>query len=230
MKKNFLFGVLISLMISGCCVYHPQTIDIPLIRGKNDLRIDAGVSVIPTAHVTISYGLTNKLAIQAFGSVGSDKKYYFQVAPGFYKEIGKQRVMELYGGFGSGYGSVFKDANPGKMFGAYQLYFVQYNLGRYSTGSEHTEYGFGIKTGYFRSNLTDRNYYSFYSETGPFNKYKESSLLVEPIMFFRFGGEKVKFRINAGVSRVIKISNPHNYIPVAIFNMGFGVNFTPKTK
>jgi hypothetical protein len=44
------------------------------------------------------------------------------------------------------------------------------------------------------------------------------------------GGEKVKFRFNAGVSWIIKISNPDNYIPIAIFNMGFGINFTPKTK
>ena len=229
MKKVFFFGIMIFLMINGCGVYHPQTTDIPLIRNKNDLRIDAGISVVPTANATISYGLTNKLAIQVFGSIGSDE-YYFQVAPGLYKELGQQKVMEFYGGFGYGYGYVYKDAHPGSMFGDYQLYFVQYNLGKYATSSEHIDYGFGIKTGYFHSNLTDENYYKFYSYTGPYDIYKENSLLVEPIIFLRLGGERVKFRFNAGVSWIINISNPDNYIPTSIFNMGFGINFTPKTK
>jgi len=229
MRKVICQGILFFLLINGCGVYHPQTIDIPLIREKNDLRIDAGISVVPTVHSTISYGLTKKLAIQAFGSVGSDE-YYFQVAPGLYKDLGRQRVMEFYGGFGYGYGDIYKDANPGSMFGNYQLYFVQYNLGKYATGSQHLDYGFGIKTGYFHSILTDENYYKFYSYTGPYDIYDENSLLIEPVIFCRLGGERVKFRINAGLSWIMKISNPENYIPVAIFNMGFGINFTPKTR
>jgi hypothetical protein len=229
MKKVLFLGILIFFLINGCGVYNPQAIDIPLVRKKNDLRIDAGFSVIPAANATISYGLTKNLAIQAFGSTGSGK-YYFQVAPGFYKELSQQKVIEFYAGFGSGYGDIYKDANPGNMFGDYQLYFGQFNFGRYAAGSEHFDYGFGIKGGYFHSNLTDENYSRFYSETGPYDIYKENSLLIEPTVFFRVGGEKVKFRLSAGVSRIIKISNPENYIPVATFNVGFGINFTPKTK
>jgi hypothetical protein len=41
------------------------------ISEKNDLRIDAGISLGPSAHTTISYGLTDKIAIQGFGSVGT---------------------------------------------------------------------------------------------------------------------------------------------------------------
>lgn len=116
------------------------------------------------------------------------------------------------------------------MYGDYQLYYVQCNSGRYAGSAEHLDYGFGIKTGYFRSSLTDRNYYSFYSFTGPFDIYKENSLLVEPTIFFRVGGERVKFRFNIGVICIIKISHPENYIPVSIFNTGIGINLTPITK
>ena len=126
-QYTFITEFLISMMMTSCCVYQPQTIDIPLIKKKNDLRIDAGISFVPTVHATISYGLTNKIAIQAFGSTGSTDRRYFQLASGIYKDFGNRRVMELYGGFGSGYGNAYKDANPGRIYGNYQLYFLQYN-------------------------------------------------------------------------------------------------------
>lgn len=227
---KLIFGFLVSLLATGCCVYHPQTTDIPLIKGKNDLRIDAGISLIPAVHATISYGLTNKVALQAFGTIGDDSRQYFQFAPGLYKDLGKRRVMELYGGFGAGYGIAYKDAHPGNMYGDYQLYFLQYNLGRYAVKRGDSEFGFGIKTGYFHSNLTDRNYYAFISESGPFIKYKENSFLIEPMFFYRIGGDKVKFTLKAGVSKLFKLSNPDNYIPYMNLNLGFGINFNLKMK
>ena len=214
--------------MTSCCVYQPQTTDIPLIKDKNDLRIDAGISLIPTVHATISYGLTKNVAVQAFGSIGSDDRKYFQLAPGFYKDFGNRRVMELYAGFGSGYGDAYKDYNPGRMYGNYQLYFLQYNLGKYSTKSGHFDFGFGIKTGYFHSNLTDQNYYNRGSENGPFIKYKENSILIEPLAFFRVGGEKVKFSFKVGGCWIIKLANPDIYIPTQNLNVGLGINFSPK--
>ena len=79
-------------------------------------------------------------------------------------------------------------------------------------------------------NLTDQNYYSFYSENGPFNKYEENSILIEPLAFFRLGGEKVKFSFKARVNWIIKISNPDNYIPTMFLNVGLGINFSPQIK
>jgi len=73
-----IFQLAVGFIVTSCVVYHPQTTDIPLINKKNDLRIDAGISLIPSAHATISYGLTRSIAVQSFGSFGSDEKYYFQ--------------------------------------------------------------------------------------------------------------------------------------------------------
>ena len=229
MKQNvFVLAFSFLLLIAGCCVYHPQTTDIPLIKGKNDLRIDAGFSFVPTVHSTISYGLTKKIAIQVFGSTGGYERKYFHIAPGIYKTYENHMVMELYGGFGYGYGNAYKDANPGRLYGNYQLYFLQYNIGKYSSKSGHFDFGLGIKSGYFHSNFTDRNYYVRGNEAGPFINYKENSILIESLAFFRVGGEKVKFSFKVGACQIYKLANPDRYIPTATLNIGLGLNYSPK--
>jgi len=221
--KEIIFGFLISLIMSSCIVYHPQTTDIPLICEKNDLRVDAGISLIPSAHATISYGLTDKLAIQGFGSIGVG--YYFQAATGFYKNKGNSRVLELYGGFGYGYGNAYNDVNPGHLFGNYQLYFGQLNYGKIANETSNFEIGFGIKTGYLHSNLIDRNYYNWISETGPFDKYHDESILFEPLGFIRFGGNKLRFSVKLGGTLIYKFTNTDKGLPYSYLNIGLGLNY-----
>jgi hypothetical protein len=211
--------------MTSCIVYHPQTIDIPLIDKKGDLRIDAGISLIPSAHATVSYGLTDKIAVQTFGSIGSDERYYFQEAVGYFKDLGNNKVMELYGGFGSGYGSAYKDSNPGHLRGDYQLYFTQFNFGKIDCNFANMDYGIGIKTGYLHSNLTDRNYYKFYSEYGPFATFKDNSFLIEPNVFVRLGGKKLKFDLKIGSCWIHKFTNMDKYLPYSFINLGLGLNY-----
>jgi len=227
-QYRLLLGLIISLISTSCYVYHPQTTDIPLIREKSDLRIDAGVSFVQTVHSTISYGLTNKVAIQAFGSLGNEDKKYFQIAPGVYKNFKNNLVMELYGGFGYGYGDAFKDINPGDLYGNYYLYFLQYNIGKYSLKSGHADFGFGIKTGLFHSDLIDHNFYNRGTEEGPFTNYKENSILIEPLVFLRLGGENVKLSLKFGGCGIFKLTHPDIYIPTSKLNFGIGINFSTK--
>jgi len=202
------------------------------------MRIDAGVSVIPSVHATFSYGLTEKLAIQTFGSIGNEHRYYLQIAPGLYKKLKNENVIELYSGFGYGYANTQKNllANDigehytEKLSGNYQLYFVQFNFGKNGIKSKNLVYGFGIKTGYYHSNLTDQNYYSFTSHTGPFIENKDNSILIEPTLFFRMGHENVKFSYKLGLTRIITFSNSDRFVPAPVINMGFGINFSPKIK
>jgi hypothetical protein len=219
------FGFLISTIMSSCIVYHTQTTDIPLISEKNDLRVDAGVSLVPSVHATISYGLTNKIAIQGFGSIGTDDRYYFQAATGLYKNKGNSRVLELYGGFGYGYGNAYKDANPGHLLGDYQLYFGQLNYGKIANELSNFEIGFGIKAGYLHSSLTDKNYYERISETGPFETYHDESLLFEPLGFIRFGGDKLKFSLKFGGTMLYKFTNTERSLPYSYINLGLGINY-----
>ena len=224
-NKIILYGILIALIMTSCVVYHPQTIDIPLISEKNDLRIDGGISIVPSAHATISYGLSDKIAIQVFGSIGSDDRYYFQAATGLYKNLGNHKVMEFYGGFGYGYGNAYNDANPGNLLGDYQLYFAQWNYGKIASEISNMEIGIGIKSGYLHSNLTDKNYYDWTSETGPFDNYSDNSFLIEPTGFIRLGGEKLKFSIKLGSSLIYKFTNTDKNLPYSYLNLGIGINY-----
>jgi len=223
--KTTILGIIISLLLSSCIVYHPQTIDIPLISKKNDLRVDAGISVIPSAHATISYGLTNKISIQGFGSIGSDDRYYLQAATGLFKKHNKNRVTELYGGYGYGHGDAFKDANPGHFFGNYQLYFAQFNYGQIASENSNFEIGFGIKSGLFHSSLTDKNYFNVYSESGPFVTYHDNSILFEPAGFIRIGGKRLRFSVNLGGAILFKLTNTDKSIPNSYLNLGLGLNY-----
>jgi hypothetical protein len=236
MNPKFLTGVLLLITVNACVVYHPQSSDIPLIDKKNDLRIDGGISIIPSAQATISYGLTKNLALQTFGSIGFDHRYYFQMAPGLYKSLGNQNVIEFYTGFGYGYANIQHDPlasdiweyHGGKLFGNYQLYFAQFNWGKKRNQTGGIDWGFGIKTGLFHSNLTDLNYFAIYSDTGPFPAYKHYNILIEPMWFFRTGSERIKFSYKLGFAGLIKTGESHKNIPYAGINMGFGINFTPK--
>lgn len=105
----------LTIILTGCVVYQPQAVDIPLINKKKDLRIDAGISNLTSANATISYGLTDKVAVQTFGSYQLGERYYFQGAIGLYKKQNIQQVMEWYGGFGYGQGDAYNDANPGNL-------------------------------------------------------------------------------------------------------------------
>lgn len=235
MDQKLLFGLLLIVMITGCGIYHPQTTDIALIDHKGDLRIDVGASLIPSVHSTFSYGLTKRIALQAFGSIGIENRHYLQVSTGFFKRLDNKKVIELYSGFGLGYAKTFKnplanmpEAVTQSLYGKYHLYFVQFNWGEKGNQTGDMDWGIGIKTGLFHSNLTDQNYYEIYSETSTYPFLKENSILLEPILFFRTGRKNVKFSYKFGLTRVFKLSNQKNNIPTPFINIGFGLNFIPK--
>lgn len=221
--KTPLIG-LISVMMTGCVVYQPQAIDIPLIHEKNECRIDAGASFLPSVQSTISYGLTDRIALQGYGSYGNDQKYYLQAAAGVYQQKRDNRVMEIYGGFGYGYGDAYNDATAGNLVGNYQLYFTQLNYGKIANATSNLETGIGIKLGYLHSAMQDRNYYSL-SFPGPYDKYYDESILVEPGGFIRMGGENLRFGIKLGGTYICKFTNQDKYLPYMYFNLGLSLNY-----
>ena len=220
-NKILIIGFALSLTLTSCIVYQPQLTDIPLIHEKNDLRVDAGVSLLPSAQATISYGLTDKVAIQGFGSYGADEKYYLQAATGIYKNKGNDRVLELYGGFGYGHGEAYDDTEPGTLLGNYQLYFGQLNYGRKANQTSKTELGFGFKTGYLHTDVNDRNYYT----SGSYTIYKDHNLLLEPTGIIKFGKGKLRFNVKLGSTFIFNFSQNGKVIPYSRMNLGFGLNF-----
>lgn len=216
---------LLPLLMTSCVVYHPQAVDVPLISKKGDLRVDAGVSIIPSAHATVSYGVTDKIAIQGFGSVGSPVEYYLQGAGGRYWNLGNEKVIELYGGIGHGYGDAYDSGSGGNLLGDYQLYFTQFNFGKIASETSNVELGIGLKAGYLYSSLTDKNYYGMPSEHYIPINYTDESLLLEPVGVLRAGGDHLRFSLKLGSTWIYKFTNKDRRLPYKHFNMGLGINY-----
>lgn len=239
---TFLGSIFFIFIMTSGGIYQPQMIDAPLINGKADFRIDAGYSSLSSTYATFSYGLTDKLSVQTYGSYGKDDQYYLQGAIGFYKDLGQKKVLELFAGFGYGYGIVSNDSIPGNphygsgtnyygymdmgfLEGSYQLYFTQINYGMVRCDFANMDFGVGLKAGYLHSNFTDKFYYGYYSTDSHFDTYIDNSLLIEPFAFVRLGGEHLKFSLKVGNSWIYKFTNRDNSIPFNRVNVGIGLNY-----
>lgn len=216
---------MILLFLNNGCVYYPQLNDIPLIKEKNDLRIDAGFSSMFSAYSTISYGLTDKIAVQVYGNYLHG--YHFHGALGYYKNFKEKNVFEAYSGLGYGNGEAYKDANPGHLTGDYYLPFAQLNYGRVNCRFAHLDYGIGLKTGYMTSNFLDKNFYEP-NESLPYISYKDNSILLEPTLFMRLGGYRLKFDIKIGSCYIYKLTNVDRNLPYSHLNFGIGLNYRLK--
>jgi hypothetical protein len=220
-KLSSICIIIVTLSLTGC-IYYPQVIDMPLISEKKDLRIDGGISLTASANATVSYGLTEKVSIQAFANIAGDN-YYFQGAAGIFRQFDNKKIMEFYSGFGYGYGKSWK-VDGGELYGNYQQYFLQSNFGKIDCTRANIDFGFGLKTGLLHSNLTD-NYYYYWPEEHPVQNYASNRFLIEPGLFFRIGGERLKFNIKAGGCRIYNVTNTDKRLPYSPLNIGLGVNY-----
>lgn len=235
------FPFLIFLLTSGG-IYDPQMVDVPLISEKADFRIDAGYSSLSSSFATFSYGLTNKLSVQTYGSYSNANQYYLQGSIGLHKELGKKKVLELFAGYGYGIGNGSNDSIPGNphygsgssyygymdmgfLEGSYQQYFTQINYGMVKCDFANMDFGIGLKAGFMHSNFTDKFYYRFYSTDNHFDTYSDNSLLIEPLAFVRLGGEHLKLSFKAGNSWIYKFTNKDHVIPFNRVNVGVGLNY-----
>jgi len=232
--KTKIFAAALIFM-SSCVAYYPQTVDIPLIRKKGDIRIDAGYFFVPNlngtgnnnvdgdenkqvsllvdagGHATFSAGVTDVLAVQAFASVDVVSRYHLQGALGLFKGFENKTVIELYGGYG--YGSGFWN-EAFQIRDNYQLAFTQFNIGKSDQGRRHIDYGLGVKGGYLFCN--------FDNQCNITTLHKKDGWLVEPSVFFRFGGRKVKFCTKVNFLWTNTIRKDY-YYPV---NLSMGVNIS----
>jgi len=169
------FTVSLTILLNCCMVYFPQAVDIPLIEEKDDFRLATGMS-IAGVHGTVSYGLTDMIAVQAFGNINILTGFHIQGAVGLYKWFDESFTgMELYGGYGYG-GSLF-DMQADRKIGNYHLPFIQFNIGR-EVGVANTsiDLGMGLKGGYLFGNFTGSD----------LNIHKRNGFIIEPTFLFRF--------------------------------------------
>lgn len=217
MKKITYFFATILIFLSSCAAFHPQPVDIPLIRERGDLRMDGGIFIVPPnnnsnyfgaggGHLTISYGITDILAVQVYAS--RTEWMSFQFAPGFFKSFENNTVIEFYSGYGAGGGQWGYQG----FWSSYEYAFAQFNIGRIGT---RLDYGVGLKSGYTFS------YIDFANEWRRIFPHR-SGWTIEPTAMIRFGGERVKFstRINYLWTRTI---DQEYYFPWS-FSIGMNIN------
>jgi len=222
---NLIATALITVL-SGC-VYYPQATDIPLISKKNDLRVDAGISTGISAHGTISYGLTDKVAVQVFGRYGNDvDEFYLQGSAGIFKKHLNENITELYGGYGYGETSYKRHGDHGYLKGSYKLYFLQWNIGRTDRRFANLDYGISLKSCLLTTSMLDHGYWEtdyIYPEPGTL--YNDKSLLLEPNAMIRIGGKKLKFNLKLGTCLLYKFTNTNYRLPYSKWSVGIGFNY-----
>lgn len=227
MNNSFKYFFLLFFGLSGCSVYTNQTVDIPLISKKKEIRLDGGISLKEALYGTLSLGITDKIAVQTYFNRSFDSRFFFQNAAGIYKNLGDRKILEVYGGFGFGRTETGNHDIPTKLSGNYQLYFSQVNFGKIGGDFSRLDFGVAVKAGFLYSNLLDMNYFNTqYQHAGPFETYplKVSSLLIEPMGFIRFGGERVKFSLKAGTCLNYQLTHRDKKIPIDRLNFGLGIN------
>lgn len=224
MKKIVLLAGLL-LTLTGCSIYHPQAVDIPLINHEGDTRVDASVAlsywIIPstfTLNTTVSHGFNGWLAGQVHANFGGNN-YYLQAAPGAYLPLGEKSVLEGY--VGLGYGGAWNDnveatsesanSHNYSYSGTFMLPFVQGNIGWHDLTPLHIDLALGLKCGAYMPNYS---YYELDASdqqiAGTDYDYTTTNFLFEPQLMFRVGGEHMKFNVKLGVSFLSDVANGHS--------------------
>ena len=219
---TIVFGILILPLLSSCGFYQPTLVDMPLIKGKKDLRVDVGGSILPSVYTTVSYGLTDLIAVQTFAKMSGDGRYYVQGALGLYKSLADNHVLEWYNGMGYGYGNAM-NANPGNLTGNYHQIFTQLNYGKTGCRFANMDFGVGLKAGYIGADRLNNNNYYYPSQISDVENH---SLLIEPQAFVRLGGKRLKFSTKVGYGMLFKLFDTDSRLPNYPLNLGIGLNYS----
>lgn len=195
----------ILLTLQGCgmigSMYSPQLAEVPLIAGKGDTRASASINGIG-ADATVSTGISNHLAMQLSGSIHDEDIFYHHAALGYFTGYGKFGAEGYLGlGFGNGHVHDIDDGYNTK--GTYLLPFVQLNLGWSNLTKAHIDCGVALKYGRMSPGF-GITYETWHSDTQTSTytsgKYSTVNNMFEPQVFFRIGGEKVKYSLQIGMS------------------------------
>ena len=230
-----LAGAMLFLAPS-CIMYRPQSVDVPLIHHKEDLRVDAAFSLTPLGfapalNATGSYGLTDWNALQFHINWDGYKTMYTQASVGAYKTFGGHFVTEAYLGYGFGYscyqnhsdssgstssGSSSSTINYTKKYaGAYHLPHLQLNAGWVDLIKGHLDLGVGLKSGVMFPNFKEEHVNSdpvYHDAPCP---------LLEPQAFLRVGSHKLKLTLRVGFCTFFDNAS-FGYVPM---NASVGLNY-----
>jgi hypothetical protein len=228
-------------------VYQPQLIDIPLIDRARDIRIDGGIAILSTAYTTVTYGITDKIELQAFGNVGKNGICHAQGAVGYFKDFGHKNILEWYLGLGYGhsnfdYNSAWNDSPYSGTYGGgydgpymyeirsyqsgnYQEYFTQLNYGLIGLDFANLDFGLSLKAGYLFSDMRDYDFHRYSVNGELIDRYTNQSIILQQLAFVRLGSKKLKICLKVGDSWIYKLSKSDRSIPYVRLNTGIGLNY-----
>lgn len=206
-------------LMTGCNIYFPQVVDLPMLEQQGDLRLDASADIfVVGGRATATYAVTNHFGIQASGIL-STLGWASQGAAGFYTTRGHQ-IYEIYAGFSGGESSRSGIFNM-RTWGDFNTYFLQADYGWTRLANNHIDLGFGLKSGYIEG-----TYWVQRDDNLP-NHYPQSSLFIEPTLTFRVGWQHLKFTLGAGLS-FMPISNQLGLEEMISISIGINYFFNLK--
>lgn len=199
------------MMAAGCSIYHPQSVDIPLINHQGDSRLDVSTSIsstvlpdVVTIGATYSYGITDWLAGQVHINYGGEN-VYGQLAPGAYLNLGEHGLLEGYAGVGVGGAWSNNGANEMAQdsvvhrysySGRFVVPFVQGNIGFHDVGRVHFDAALGLKAGVYMPSFDYLNYDTNGVHMPELDyHYGTTNLLLEPQLMLRLGSERVRWNL-----------------------------------
>lgn len=200
MKKTSIILLALPLMLTtlfgSCVIYHPHNVDIPLLREKGEVDVDANFSMsvplmgAPAFNGTLSYAPLNHVGVQAAASLSNINSYYLQAAGGGFLPMGSNAVLEGYVGYGFGTSvhksNISEDNTYRKVDGHYNLCFAQVNTGWVNLLGGIFDVGFGFKGGLMFPNFEQNFIHS--DESVEFeDRFTGQHILLQPQFMIRFG-------------------------------------------
>lgn len=228
MKKILSTLAVLLLCSCGNAYYMGKAPSVPLLDERGDLQIGAGVGLSPllfagSAGIDVAYALTDHMAVQAVGQIYDDREdYYIHGAAGWYMPLPAHQQIELWAGAGKGLsiaGKGLTGSAANTTWFEYQQYFGSLNYGLKDLTRAHIDLGAGLRGGLMPYSLLSTGNESHAVE----EEAHDATWFAEPQLFFRIGGDHVKFQLQIYYSTFNR--NPElglTHIVVSPINMSLG--------
>ena len=219
--RLFILCAAVATLMTGCGVYNPMTVHIPLIHERGEVQLEG--ALLPTTRwpvpldmrASVAWGITNHLAVHGL---------YFPQENNF--------VWEIYVGVGTGKG---RQSNIGGMepwtipSGTFRSVFVQGDAGWLEmTRKGHLDLAFSLKTGVLMGEIkvgkgvpyeVNGEWITDYATT------LADNILLEPTVELRFGWEHFKFNVKTGLCYLVPWRPEGYHISWGLLSLGAGMSY-----
>ena len=223
--RLFILCAAVATLMTGCGVYNPMTVHIPLIHERGEVQLEG--ALLPTTRwpvpldmrASVAWGITNDLAVQA---AIDPFRSYSQAMAGLYFPQENNFVWEIYVGVGTGKG---RQSN----IGGREPVFVQGDAGWLEmTRKGHLDLAFSLKTGVLRGEINVGKGVP-YEVNGEWISDSATTLadniLLEPTVELRFGWERFKFNVKAGLCYLVPWRPEGYHISQGLLSLGAGMSY-----